>query len=136
ELLHLVEDGMQNGIRRLIPPAAERLDQTLLSEFLVRVVKGFGNSVRIKCECISRAEPGFIDRTIPFPEEAHYRARGIEAFHGAIGAQEQRGEMPAVRITKAARIIVVFGEEEGRVGALRRILVKELVYRSQQPLRL
>jgi hypothetical protein len=41
--------------------------------------------------------------------------------------------MPAIRVAQAPRLVVVLGKEERGVGALGRILVKELVHRSQEP---
>ena len=44
--------------------------------------------------------------------------------------------MPAIGVAQAARLVVVFGEEERGVGAVGRVLVKELVHRPQEALRL
>jgi hypothetical protein len=44
--------------------------------------------------------------------------------------------MPAIRVAKAPRCVVIFGKEERGVGAIGRIFVKELVHRFQEALRL
>src|SRR5271170_1038295 len=43
--------------------------------------------------------------------------------------------MSAVDIAQAASWAIVFGEEECRVGAVRGVLIKELVYRAHQKMR-
>ena len=40
--------------------------------------------------------------------------------------------MPAIRVAQAPHVIVIFGKEESGIGAVGRILVKELVHRSQE----
>src|ERR1039458_9030614 len=44
--------------------------------------------------------------------------------------------MPTIRVTQAPRLVVVFGEEERGVGAVRCVFVEELVDRAQEALRL
>ena len=44
--------------------------------------------------------------------------------------------MPAIRVAQAARSIIIFGEEQRGVGALDRVLEKELVHRFQESLRM
>src|SRR5215469_5353290 len=44
--------------------------------------------------------------------------------------------MATIRIAQPARIIVVFGKEEGSVIPLGRVFVKQLIYRPQKPFRL
>src|ERR1700758_628411 len=44
--------------------------------------------------------------------------------------------MPTVRVAHAPRLVVVVGEEESGIGALRSVLVEKPVHRSQKQTRL
>jgi hypothetical protein len=71
-------------------------------------------------------------------EQSHslHGARRIEPFESVIAPEEKSGEMAAVHIAQLLRAIVILGEEERGVGTVGRILVKELVHRLQEALRL
>ena len=44
--------------------------------------------------------------------------------------------MAAVRIAQAPQRVIIFGKEKRRIGAIRGIVVKELVHRSEERFRL
>jgi len=106
----------------------ERFDQALFSELLSRIVERFGDPIGIEHQQVSRKEPALGHRVIALRKEPHYRGGGIEPFHAVVTTEEQRREVPAVRIAQLPHPVVIFGKEERRVGALVGILVKELVY--------
>src|SRR2546428_6256990 len=114
----------------------QRFDQALFSEFLSSMVERFGYPVGVECERVARGEPAFLDRTMPFFEKPQDSAGGIEPFKSVIAPQEKSGEMPAIRIPQAPRVVVIFGKEEGGVDVVGRILVKELVHGFEKALRL
>src|SRR5690348_6135387 len=45
---------------------------------------------------------------------------------------EQRGKVAAIGIAQAPRPVIVFGEEERRIHAVERVVVEELIHRSQE----
>src|SRR5438552_17101039 len=110
--------------------------QARFAEFLSCIIERFGYAVGVDSERVSREEPAFLYRAIPFLEESHYSACGIEPFKSVIAAEAQSGEMPTICVAQAPHSVVIFGKEERGVGTVSRILVKELVHRSQQALRL
>src|SRR6266481_9707265 len=76
----------------------------------------------------------FLDRALPFLEEAQNRACGIQPFQSVIPAKQQSGEMATVGVAQALRLIVIFGEEERGIGAVGRVLIKQVVDAPQQTL--
>src|SRR5215470_19118614 len=114
----------------------QRFDQALFTEFLFSIAKGFGYAVTVKQERVSSRELPFRDQAIPFFKKSQYGARGFEPFESVIAAEDEGAEMPAIRVAQALRMVIVFGEEEGSVGAVGGILAKELIHGSQEALRL
>ena len=114
----------------------QRFDQALFSEFLFSITKGFGYAVTVEQDRVSSRELAFRDRAIPFFKKSQYGARGVEPFKSVIAAQDEGAEMTAIRVAQALSSVIVFGEEEGGVGAVGRILAKELIHGSQEALRL
>src|SRR5690348_14482081 len=92
------------------------LDQALFSEFLCSIVERFGDAVRVERERVSRVEPAFPNRAIPFFEESQHGAGGFEPFQSAVAPEEKSGEMPAARVAQAPRAVVILGKEQGGVG--------------------
>ena len=136
ELLNLVNNRPQQSLRRQITILPYGFNQALLSEFFSFGTEGFGNAVCIERQCISGEEKAFPYRAVPFLEESQYRGRRIELFNAVVAAQQQSGEMPAIRVTQAAQPIVILSKEKSGLGCVGRILVEELIHRSQKELRL
>ena len=53
-----------------------------------------------------------------------------------MAAKQQARDVPAIRVAQAPLHIAVFGKEEGGIGAIDRVFVKQLVGRMQEALRL
>src|SRR5579863_7132681 len=117
-----------------MPP--QRFNQALLAELLFRTVERFGDAVGVERERVSWKQAPFANRAIPFLEESQHGARGIEPLQSVIAPEKKSAKMPAIGVAQASRSIVIFGEEEGRISAIGRILVKKLVHGAQKTLRL
>src|SRR2546425_6162020 len=131
ELFDFINNRPKHVLWTQFPIPPQRFDQTLLSEFLFGIVKGFSYPVSVERQRVSGEEWGFRYGAIPLFEEPQYRARGLEPFNGVIASEKKSGEVPAIRVAQAPRVVVIFGEEEGCVSGVGRILVKELIHRSQ-----
>ncbi len=116
-----------------MPP--QRFDQALDSEFLASIVERFGDAVGVEHQRVSGEEAAFAYRAIPFFKDSEYRARGFQPFQSVIAPEEKSGEMPAIRISQAARRVVIFRKEERGISAVDRIRIKELVHGAQEALR-
>ena len=108
----------------------QRFDQALFSEFFSGIIERFGNAVGVKSERVAGEKLEFGNRAVPYREDSQYCARGIQPFQRAVAPQQKTGEVPAIGVTQTPQLVVIFREEEGGVGALGRILVKELVRSS------
>ena len=53
ELLNIMNNRRQQGLRGEVPMSPQRLDQALFSEFLFSITKGFGYAVTVKYERVS-----------------------------------------------------------------------------------
>src|SRR6478672_6229484 len=105
----------------------QRVQEALFSEFLARLVERFDDAVGIERERVARRELTFGNGTIPFFEEAEHGTRGIEPFQRSVAAQVKAREVPAIGVAQQPGLVVIFGKEEGGVGARNRIFEKELV---------
>src|SRR5271165_6509160 len=108
----------------------------MLSVFLPRGVERLGYTVGVECECVSTGERTLPGRAVPFLEQPQHSAGGAEPFQRAISAQKQRTQMSAIYITQALRPGVILGIEQGGVGAVGRILIKQAIGQLQKTLRL
>ena len=58
----------------------------------------------------------------------------MEPLEGAIFPEQKRAQMPAIYIAQAPLKVVVFGKEQGGIGAVARILVEQAIYQLQKAL--
>lgn len=116
--------------------AAQGFNQAVLAKFFAVRAKSFGDSIRVKSECVAGEELAFFDFAFPFLESAENRRGGREAIKGIIGAKKQCGKMPAVDVAKAASRVVILGEEERGKGAAGSVLAEELIDGTEESLRL
>src|SRR5215470_14614986 len=100
------------------------------------MVERLGDAIGVKRERVTGKELALANRAVPVFEKSHDGAIGIEAFESAVTAQEQGRQMATIRVAEAARGVVVFGEEESGVSAVRRVFAKKLVHGAQQAFRL
>src|SRR6185503_16241898 len=114
----------------------QRFNQTLLAIFFIHIVKGFGYAIRVECQCVSVEEFPFPYRAVPLFKQSQHSRCGIEPVNGAIAPNQKSAKMTAIRVAQAAGIVVIFTKEQRGVRAISRILVEELVHRSQESLRL
>src|SRR5262249_27282645 len=117
ELLNIMNNRRQQGLRREVARSPQGFDQALFSELLFSLTKGFGYAVTVEYERVSWRELAFLDRAIPFLEESQNGGRGLQPFKSVIPPEDEGGEMPAIRVTQALRLVIVFGEEQRSVGA-------------------
>src|SRR5215470_12039462 len=103
-------------------------DEEPFPEFLSCIVERFSYAVGIECECVSLEELAFPDRAIPLVEESQHGARGTEPLKRVIAPEEKGRERPAIRVAQAPCLVVILDKEQGRIGAVGRILAKELVH--------
>src|SRR6266853_1563325 len=106
--------------------------QTLFTKFLSLTIQSFRNTIGVKQDGVAWSQFAFFHRAIPFLEQAHHCAGCSQSFHAVIAAYEQGRRMAAIRVAQLTRVIVVFGEEEGRVIPFGRVLVKQLIHRPQK----
>src|SRR5215467_11364579 len=118
----------QQGVRRQCTMSPQRFDQPLLSELLSCIVKGFSDAIGVECQGVSWPESAFFDCAIPFFEESHRCASGIEPFKLVIVTQQKGREMPAVCVAQALQFVVIFGEKERGIRLFGGIFVEEPVY--------
>lgn len=133
ELPNPIDNRRNRGLRRQFSAPPKRFEQARFSEFLSGIVERFGDAIGIERERVPRVKATLPYRAVPILEEPQNRFRGRKPFNGVAAAQKKASEMPAIRVAQAPRLVVVLGKEERGVGALGRILVKELVHRSQEP---
>ncbi len=91
--------------------AKERIHKARFAELVSSGVEGFGDAIGVEGENIAGCELTFADFALPLPENAKNGAGSIEAYHGAIDAQDQRGQVAAVGIAQQPRSVIVFAEE-------------------------
>src|SRR5262249_29167912 len=82
------------------------------------------------------ADPALADRAIPLVKKPQHGACGLKPHHFAIWFHQQSWQMAAVDVAQTLRAIVILGEEERGVSVVGGIVIKKLVYRLQQLLRL
>lgn len=131
-----IDNGRYDVMRGQMPMAPQCVDQALFSKFFACVVERFGYPIGINCEGIPRAEASFVHQAIPIAEQPQYNARGFEPFQSVVAPEEKSWEVATIRISQPSPFVIIFGKKERSVGALICILVKYLVYRSQQLSRL
>src|SRR5690349_14741636 len=95
--------------------------EPVLSVFLAGLIQSIDDSVGVECEGVAGSEFAFCYGAVPFWKQAQHGASRVEALEFAAGSQQQAGVVAAVGVAQAARIVVVFGEEKGCVGALYRV---------------
>src|SRR5882762_2217417 len=110
--------------------------QALFAELLSADVERFAYTVGVECQSVSRKEPQFPYRAIPFLEQSEYGGCGVEPLKSVVVPEEKSRPMPAICVAQMPRVVVVFGKKEGGVSTVLRILVKKLVHRLQEAPRL
>ena len=110
--------------------------QAPFAKFLARMVKGLGCAVGVKHEGVAWEELALLNRAIPFLKQSHHGGCWLEPFRSIVAPQEECGWVTAIRVAQLARSIVVFSEEDGCVVAFGGVLIKQLIHRSQESLRL
>src|SRR5260370_7495007 len=90
------------------------MEEAWLTEFLAIVVEGFGDAVGVEGEEVTGRELAFADFAIPFFENAEDGGGGVEARHGVVAAQKNRGRMAAVHESQEAGGILPFSSKKSR----------------------
>ena len=111
---------------------AERIEKARLAEFFAIGIEGFGDAVGVEGEDVAGGEVTFAYFAVPLFENAEDGGGGVEASDRVVGAEEKRGEVAAIGEAKDARGVVIFGEEERGVGAVRGVFAEELIDRAEQ----
>src|SRR6516164_175127 len=106
--------------------------QTLFAKFLSLTIQSFRNTIGVKQDGVAWSQFAFFHHALPFLEQAHHRAGCPKPFQTVVAAQEQCRRMATIRVAQLARIVVVFGEEEGSVIPVGRVSVKQLVHRAKK----
>src|ERR1700674_4329470 len=115
--------------------AAKSVDQRALAELLAGRVAGFGDAIGVEGEHVSGEQSAFSDGAIPLREEAKESAGGIEPLTRAIRAQNQAGQVAAVRVAQALLVVIVQSEKKRGVGTVDRVLVEQAVHGLEQEFR-
>ena len=82
------------------------------------------DSVGVEDKHISAAKMAFPDQAIPFLEKPEYGAGRIESHQSVVAAQQESGQMSAVRIAQTLRLVVIFAKEKSGVGAVGGIVIE------------
>jgi len=101
-----VVDGRDEIDRRQITMRMERLDEPPFPELVALRVEGLGDPVRVDGQQISSAEAELRRPALPCREQAKDPRRRLEPLDGSGAPQEQRRQVPAVRVTQTSRTIV------------------------------
>ena len=132
EAAHLVHHGGDEALRRETASRPQHFHEPLFAELLVAGVEGLDDAVGVNRERVAGEEFALFDAAIPIAEEPEDGAGSAQPFERAAGTQEKRRQMAAVGVAQAAAAVLVLGEEQGSVGALGAVSVKDLVDRPQQ----
>jgi len=114
--------------------AAQGVDQPSFSEFFAFRIEALRYTIRVECHSVTRRQSPLAGRAVPAFEESENRASGLEARQVAIFAEKKSREMAAVRIAKAAGLIVVLREEERSESTVGGVFVEQAIYREQKSL--
>src|SRR5712664_2713740 len=105
----------------------QSLGQALLSKFFSRSVEGLGDAVGVEGDGIAAEELALPDCAIPLLKQSQNGGGGVQAFESVIAAKQEAGEMSAVGVAQALRLVVIFSEEERGIGAVGRVVVEQLI---------
>src|SRR5438067_6005 len=130
--MNVVHNRGQQFLRRQFTMPPQGLNQSFFSKFLSVRVERFGDAVGVERERVAGEEMTFADRAIPVLEEAQHSAVGLESHQRIITAKQERGEMPAVRVTQALQLVVIFAKEQAGISVVGRIVIKQLVDGAQE----
>ena len=108
----IIQNGRKQCLWRQFMMLHQRLNQPLLSKFFTRFIEGFGYSVGVENECVSRQKRPFLCRAIPLLKYPQNCAGGIELFNRPVVPDEEGGHMPAIDVAQSPFFFVVFGKEE------------------------
>src|ERR1017187_2486946 len=114
-----------------MPMPAQRVDESLFSEFLARLVECFRHPIRINCQRIPLTQRSFLCRAVPLAEQSQYRARRHQMLQSAVVPEEKRGQVATICISQSALPIVVVSKEQSGISALGGVFVKYLIDGSQ-----
>jgi len=73
-----------------------------------------------------------LERTIPFLKKSQHRGGRLEPLQSVVAPQKKRAKMPQFAVAQSPRFIVIFREEKRRIVAVTRILVKQMIYGTQE----
>ena len=102
EAANFFSDSLHGLLARLAPVLAQAVQQAFFPELSVVAIVGFGNSIRVKGEQISRFELVFGGGTFPILEQTENRAGGIEPATRPVRPQHESGEVSAIGVAQAA----------------------------------
>src|SRR5262245_31270228 len=88
ELLHLVDDRLEQGWKVPFPVPQQRRDETPLAKFLFGIVQRLCDAVGVEHQCVSWKESAFLHRAIPTLEDPQYGPRGVEPFNAVVPPEE------------------------------------------------
>src|SRR5579883_1501201 len=91
------------------------------------MVEGFGNAIGIKTQSVPGSQLALLGDAVEILEKSQHAAGGREPLDGIVAAEDQSGEVPAIRITDAALCLVVLDKQERRVGFVRGGLEEQAV---------
>ena len=110
--------------------------QILLAKFFAAIVNRLRDAVGIEGEQVSGSELELGELALPILKQTQQGCRGMETAAGVVWAKNQAGEVSAVGVAQASRVIVLFGEEKRSVGAVDGVLEKETVDGAQEKFRM
>ena len=80
--------------------------QSCLAEFLAALVERLSNAIGVDRKDVAGEQLPFRCCAVLLAEQSHDGRRCIEAFHGTVHAEQQSGEVSAVHVPQAPRLVV------------------------------
>ena len=135
ELADIGDDVLEDVLRAKMVVPAKSGDQARLAEFFAVAVEGFGDAVRVERKGVAGADGVLADFAVPCFENAEDGSGRFEAINRVVGSEDERGQMAAIGVTKAAGGDVVVAIKKSGESAVGRVLREELIDGLKQPLR-